>query len=677
MPWQRRRAVQTPLRAPPPRAALRRPAPLLLAALFLAPALPAPGTLVEARWDWTLGVPDPASGLVHVALRLSGMGGAVTRFTFQTEGAREAVTNVTAGPSTQLVQVPEGFAVLVDGDESLAYDVRVDGASFRAGERLASVTPSFALLKAESVALPYAYEYREGFAFHNRSTVRLAPPPGWSAAGPWPQREDGAFDLADGAVVPRGFVAFGPFHAWENHTLAGKRIQYVRLGAAAPFERDLPAFVERATPYFEAVYGPAGRDLLVVSAPDPMLRGGLGGMDSLYVHESADLATLAHEYAHVHQRFGPDETAGRSSVWLAEGDADWHGALAMHAAGFWTATRVDEAFREAERDRAEPAFAQARLPDATYGAQTSDGHSLERYAYHKGAVVLRALDARLRQATQGGAGAGEVLRRLNDAHGDPTRDALLVDNAEVAALAFSVAGEDLSEFFAQFVNGTAWPDAPRFQPAGELALGALILQPPAAQPGARVNATLAVANEGTRRLDRDLVLLVDGAPAQTFTLSLAVGERRNLTANVTAGAPGDHEVRALHRAATLRALSPPRLTLGNVTLLPATPRAGEPFTALVIVENHGETAGHARVRVGNATREVDVPALGATGVTLPALVNETGNRTLDITLISEFGNGTRVVQFAVSPPGRKESPGVPLGIALIGIFFAARVGRRR
>src|SRR5439155_21829949 len=141
-----------------------------------------------------------------------------------------------------------------------------------------------------------------------------------------------------------------------------------------------------------------------------MFRGGLGGADSFFVHESSDLRTVAHEYAHVFQQFGTDERAGASSIWLNEGDADYHSALSLYAAGVWTTQNVDDFFRVAQHDATDPDFANAKLPDAVYGG------ALERFAYHKGAVVLEALDETLRRDSNGQLAIGDALRALNAAH---------------------------------------------------------------------------------------------------------------------------------------------------------------------------------------------------------------------------------------------------------------------
>lgn len=677
MPWERRRAGQTPLPARAPRAALRPARAALLAVLLLGPLVPAAAEGgVVARWDYVLSVPDPAAGLVRVDLTISGVEGVVTSFTFLTGGRRGAVTDVTGGPDTPLTPVPGGFEVTVDGDESFSYLVDVGAGAARPDGKLAHAGPDFVLFKAEAVALGFTYQYYEGAPLRNRSTVRLDPPEGWRAAAPWTPLGGDAYALPEGAVVPRGFVAMGDFRADEAWDAGGTRVRHVRLGQPAPFEPDLRAYLARAGPYLEAVYGHRPPDLLVVSAPDPMLRGGLAGWGSLYAHEAADLRTLAHEHAHVHQRFGPQEAMGRASVWLAEGDADWHGALSLHAAGFWSAARVNEALRDAERARDDPAFADARLADATYDT-TSAGRSMERYAYHKGATVLRALDATLREATDGAAGVPELLRRLNARHADPTRDDLVVENADVAGEASRLAGRDLSGFFAQHVNGTAWPDAPPFEPAGALAVRDLAVDPPRAQPGAPVRVRFHASNEGTLGWAGDATVRLDGAPVATLPLALAVGEARVVTLDLTAPPPGDHEVQVLTGRATLRSLTPPRLVLGNVSTIPGTPRAGEPFELLVLVENHGETPASARVDAHGASLGVEVPAEGSGVAVLHLRLNVTGNATLMLNMTWSGGNETRPLTLSIAAPEERR-PVQGSGVQhLAAALLAAAVALRR
>lgn len=653
-----------------------------LVVLVLLPghAWAAPAREAELSWVWTL-APDPARGVVRVTLDIAGAAGIVTRFTFL-EGA-SPVGNVTPGPGTILTPnaLRGGFDVDVDGRESFSYDADPRRAAFRPGEELAHVGLDFALFKAESVALAYTYQFYEGYTLRNRTTVRLVAPEGWGAAAPWAREGDG-FALGPDEVVPRGFVAFGEFRERIERDVAGVRVEYARLGAQASFEPDLFSYLERATPYLRAVYGPsAAPRVLVVNAPDPMLRGGLGGVASLFVHEDADLRTLAHEYVHTHQRFGTEERAGASAIWLSEGDADLHGALSLLAADAWSPRLVEEFFAEAERDRFDPVVRDAPLWDATHGS-TWEGRSLERFAYHKGLVVLRALDAEILAATSGRAGLPDLLRALNAAHGDPTGAGagVAVTNEEVARVADELAGRDLSAFFARYVQGGEWPDAPRFVPAGDIEVRALRLDPPRAQPGTLVSVAIDVTNRGTRPVARDLSVLVDGVEQIVVPASLAVGQSLTLRAEVTAGPPGDHVVAVLHERATLRSLTPAAPAIARVTLVPTKPVEGGSFDVLVFVENRGETDTAVRVgaRLADGGEAVspplDVAGLATVALTLPLVAGEPGNVTVEVRLI---GSAEVVTQGVEVRPRERASSGPGVALVLLGLALSALPRARR
>lgn len=639
---------------------------LLALALLVLPSgvAAAPERVVDVAWTYTLSLPDPESGNVRVDIGLSGAEGAITRFTFVTGSHREPITNVTGGPTTLLDIDPLVGTVAfdVDGDESFSFDVAMERAAFKPGETLAHVGADFALFKAESAALAYSYRFYEGVVVRNVTTVRLVPPAGWQEAAPWRSIGKGEYALAGSEAAPRGFVVMGPFRKVTDIPVDGRVFRHVQLGAEPTFTPDLRAYFEGATPYYRAVYGRSPAYVLIVSAPDPMFRGGLGATDSLYVHETADLRTLAHEYAHVHQRFGTEERVGLSSMWLAEGDADWHGALSLHAADLWSPMQVQRSFDEAAADARVPSFRDERLADVSYGMMTPDGRSLERFAYHKGSIVLRALDEELAQR----GGVAEMLRRLNARHGDPTNEAGVepVGNQEAREVAEEVAGRDLDAFFAKYVHGTEWPTPPAFRPEGELVVEGLALTPSRASPGERVRATVVLANQGTAPVERDVPLLLDGATVGTRRVALEVGGSATLEYGLVAGPPGDHDVRVLYERAVLHSLLPADLKVTGVSLLPTRPAAGSTARLLVFVENAGEEAGvaHVEAREGLRTLAATPEHLvepGETDVlTLPIAFNAEGPVTLDVVLFAG-GRESRVpFSLDVDPPDA-DGDGVP------------------
>ncbi|HEX2022534.1 MAG TPA: hypothetical protein VHH36_07460, partial [Candidatus Thermoplasmatota archaeon] len=561
---------------------------LLLAALLAATLVPVPAAAADAtlRWSYRLSLPDPGSGNVRVELAIDGAKDVVAKFDFLVDG-RAAVTNLTGGPSTPLATREDGFAFDVDGPESFRYDVRVEQVSFRGDERLAHAGTDFALFKAETLQLAFTYSYYEGSTWRNETTVEVAPPPGWTAQTPWARGADGRFVLGD-EVLPRGYVAMGDFKEVREFDAGGKRVRYARLGDPGAFEARMESYMANATPYYEGVYGPGVGDVvLVVNAPAPMFHGGLGGVDSLFLHEDVDLKTLSHEYAHVFQRWASREEAPGSTIWVNEGDADYHGAFALYATGEWTAAQVNEFFREARADERDPKLARAVLADAAYGSD------LEKFAYRKGALVLHEIDARVRAATDGARGLPEVLRALNAELGDRARE---LTNEDVARVLAEVAGEDLSDVLSSYVLGTAWPPERVFVPEGRLVVASLALDPPQAAPGARVDATVVVANAGTAPLSAPLTLRAAWGD-ETRHVNLSVGESGNVTFPLVAPlAPGAYELIALGENATLRVLRPADVRLTRVEL-PERAFAGVAARVAVALANVGELPGRANVAV--------------------------------------------------------------------------------
>jgi len=620
-----------------------------------------------------------------VNLTLEGAQGSITSVGFPIPLHREPITNVTCGPQTPACYCPataidphpaagdpyrrtqcydsagaagsrdvdDVVALHVDGPESFTYDVMVERPAFNdATQRLAHVGADFALFKAESITLEYQYQFYAGTTFQNRTFVKIDAPAGWDEAAPWTQTGAHQYVLPEGQTLPRGYVALGAFLASETRAVAGKDVHYVRLGNVTSYDAQLFGLIENATPYYTAVYGPGvHRNVLVVNAPDPMFRGGLGGADSFFVHESADIRTAAHEYAHVFQLFGTTESPPDSSIWLNEGDADYHSALAMYAADIWTPHQVDAFFGEAARDAKDPDLRTAVLTDAAYGT------SLERFAYHKGLIVLRALDETLRSRSGAQVTLSDVLRALNAKHGDATRAeaAQSVTNAELQNVSEELVVSDLSNFFEDYVTGTKWPlpYAP-FVPEGQLVVGTLDARPARVSANASLTISANVTNRGTEKLDKLVGLMMDGKQVASVNVSLGVGETTRVTFPILANAtPGDHDARVLYVTTSYHTLSPPNVTIDHTAFVPTTVRANQSITLLVFLQNGGEEPGTARVEARandttlGKTTETIIDGGGASTLTLPLRFPSMGPVTVRLGLLTPQGNSTLAMDLNV------------------------------
>lgn len=109
---------------------------------------------------------------------------------------------------------------------------------------------------------------------------------------------------------------------------------------------DMLAFFNRLVPELRNLYGELPPKLLIVSAGDPMWRGGLSGPRSLFIHADRPLisengtSTLVHELSHVITRIrGADD-----DDWIAEGLAEYYSIELLHRAGLVSESRYVKAF---------------------------------------------------------------------------------------------------------------------------------------------------------------------------------------------------------------------------------------------------------------------------------------------------------------------------------------------
>lgn len=163
---------------------------------------------------------------------------------------------------------------------------------------------------------------------------------------------------------------------------------------------DTLAFLYNLVPEYRDAFGEVPRKLLIVSAGDPMWRGGLSGPRSLWMHAERPLisengtSTLTHELFHVITRIrGADQ-----DDWIAEGLAEFYAIELLRRAGMVSPERAQRSFRwMARHSRA----------IKTLDADRSHG---ERTA--RAVQLFHELDAEIRERTGGKRDLDDVVRRL-------------------------------------------------------------------------------------------------------------------------------------------------------------------------------------------------------------------------------------------------------------------------
>jgi hypothetical protein len=238
----------------------------------------------------------------------------------------------------------------------------------------------------------------------SRARLRLVGPEDWSLVSAYPRAEgDAEWSLVDWPDRrfdrPVGWMAAGRLGVrWT-------RIGDHRVGVAGPMEQgvrhlDMLAFLRWNLPELLKVFPSFPMRVMLVSAGDPMWRGGLSGPASLYIHADRPLisgnstSTLLHELVHVAQGY----RAASDADWIVEGIAEYYTLEIMFRSGTISekrhargVDRLDEWASESEALQAEKSS----------GSRTA-----------KGVTVMRELDAELRLRTKGKYSLDDVARQL-------------------------------------------------------------------------------------------------------------------------------------------------------------------------------------------------------------------------------------------------------------------------
>jgi len=200
-------------------------------------------------------------------------------------------------------------------------------------------------------------------------------------------------------VRPVGWILAGRLGTrWDD-------VGATRVVVAGPLEQavrrmDILAFVRWHLPELSRVFPSFPDRLLIVSAGDPMWRGGLSGPSSLYIHAERPLlsengtSTLLHEMVHVAQGYG----AAPGADWIVEGMAEFYGLEIMLRAGTLSRRRFKRAMTRLTDWAEKSTF---RPVDYSSGPITA-----------RGARIMYETDRELRDRTGGASSLDDVARRL-------------------------------------------------------------------------------------------------------------------------------------------------------------------------------------------------------------------------------------------------------------------------
>ncbi len=212
----------------------------------------------------------------------------------------------------------------------------------------ARMTEDWALLRGDDIFPPARTEQRDDAEAD--ATLHVHLPEGWSFLTAYSRTKEHVYEIENPRRSfdrPTGWMAAGKLGVRRE------RIAGVRVVVAGPMDQDVRrldilALLNWNLPEVRRLVPDMPKRLLVVSAGDPMWRGGLSGPYSLYLHADRPLlsedgsSTLIHELVHVATRI----EAEQGGDWIVEGMAEYYSLKLMWRSGTLTDRRYQHSLRQ-------------------------------------------------------------------------------------------------------------------------------------------------------------------------------------------------------------------------------------------------------------------------------------------------------------------------------------------
>jgi len=262
------------------------------------------------------------------------------------------------------------------------------------------MTADWAIFRAEKMVPRASVTARR--SLRSRASIEFELPQGWAVATPYGSVGELRYTFDDPKRrfdQPAGWMLAGKIGS-RNEKIADVRVVVAAPVGDSARRQDTLTFLKFTLPRIQEVFPDLPPRLLIVSAGDPMWRGGLSGPASLFVHSDRPLisenrtSTLLHEFVHIALGIRGDE----ESDWIVEGLAEFYSLETLHRSGSISTQRHKEAVRR---------LAQWAKRSTTLFAKSSTGATTARAV-----IALRAVDAEIRSATAGKASLDDVARKL-------------------------------------------------------------------------------------------------------------------------------------------------------------------------------------------------------------------------------------------------------------------------
>jgi hypothetical protein len=267
------------------------------------------------------------------------------------------------------------------------------------------------LFRAEDIIPGAATRTAKGARSLTRLTFDL--PAGWSVVTQYP-REGRLFLVSNDKrrfKQPKGWIVMGDLGVRRDH-IAG-----VNVTVAGPVDNgvrrlDILALLNWTLPELARIVPDLPPYITIVSANEPMWRGGLSAPASLYIHAERPLlsengtSTLLHEIMHIALDFETDN----AHDWIVEGLAEYYSLELLRRSGTLSRPRYDRARKAQEK--------WARAAETLCGGPSSGATTA------RGVMVFTELDREIRRKTSGEKNLDDLVRSIVAEHGKLDVDVL-------------------------------------------------------------------------------------------------------------------------------------------------------------------------------------------------------------------------------------------------------------
>nr|WP_279537175.1 hypothetical protein [Aestuariicella hydrocarbonica] len=346
---------------------------------------------------------DPASGLAHVEIKLQGQK-LPSKLTLMTDPDRH-----TSFASEQPLEITGNKAVWRPQEpaSSLKYEFVIDE---KKGKKRydSKVTDDWAILRSDKLIPPIAATMPRSLS--SDAELHLQLPKGWSSAAPYDSEIKNEYLLVDPGrrfKRPKGWLMLGKMTSRKDD-IADTTVRIASPKGLNTRLQDALAFIGWTLPDLKKIFPDFPPQLLIVTADDPMWRGGLSGWRSLFMHSDRPLisgnrtSSLIHELVHVGTGIRGDE----HSDWIVEGIAEFYAVEILHRTGGISETRFQETMAELAEWGTQ---SEELLTASSSGATTA-----------RAAVIMHEVDQEIRKASGGKASIDDVATALAKQRGTVT-----------------------------------------------------------------------------------------------------------------------------------------------------------------------------------------------------------------------------------------------------------------